>query len=55
MNANEKTKAMKTSRAIVFILLLAVSGGSIWLLRSSDTKHLQRQDVTIDVPDTFEK
>ena len=55
MNANEKTRAMKTSRAIVFILVLALIGSSIWLLWSSNTKNLQRQDVTIDVPDTFEK
>ncbi len=51
----QKDQAMKTSRAIAFILVLAVVGGCIWLLRSSDAKHLQRQDVVIDVPDTFEK
>ncbi len=46
---------MKKSRLMPLVIIIGLIVGSIWLLRSVDPKHLQRQDVTIDVADTFEK
>ncbi len=46
---------MKKSGWSVMILLLVLIGAGFWLLRGSDAKHLERQDVVVDVADTFEK
>ncbi|MBL4852635.1 MAG: hypothetical protein JKY25_00160 [Robiginitomaculum sp.] len=46
---------MKKSGWGVITLVLVLIGANIWLLRGSDAKHLDRQDVTVDVADTFEK
>jgi len=39
----------------MIILLLILIGASFWLLRGADAKHLERQEVIVDVPDTFAK
>jgi len=46
---------MKKAVWSVAILILALIGAIFWLLRGADAKHLDRQEVIIDVPDTFEK
>ncbi len=46
---------MKKSGWVVIILLLVLIGASYWLLRGSDSVHLDRQEIVVNVPDTFEK
>jgi len=46
---------MKKSRIFLLILVLALIGVALWLLSGADPKNLERQDVIVDVPDTFEK
>lgn len=46
---------MKKSHILFLVIIIALIGGSIWLLRGVDAKHVQRQETVIDVTDTFEK
>ncbi len=46
---------MKKSIRSIILLLLVLIGVGFWLLRATDAEHLTRQDVVIDVQDTFEK
>jgi len=46
---------MKKSGWSIIVLFLVLIGACFWLLRSTDAKHVERLEVVIDVPDTFEK
>lgn len=46
---------MKKSAIALGLVLLALIGIMFWLYASTDAKHLDRQDVIVDIPDTFEK
>ena len=46
---------MKKSIWSMAILLLILIGVGFWLLRGSDAERLTRQEVIVDVQDTFEK
>lgn len=46
---------MKKSAWIFIIGILALVGVGYWLLRGANADHVQRQEVIIDVADTFEK
>jgi len=46
---------MKKSVWILIIGIVALVGVGFWLLRGADAEHLARQEVIIDVADTFEK
>ena len=46
---------MKKSLIAFIIGALALLAGFVWLLSGADSKNLERQDVVIDVVDTFEK
>ncbi len=46
---------MKKNNVLPLVIILALIGGSFWLLRSTDTKHVTRQEVIVDVKDSFEK
>ncbi|MBL4870720.1 MAG: hypothetical protein JKX72_07180 [Robiginitomaculum sp.] len=46
---------MKKPKTLPVLIIFALIGISIWLVRGTDAKHITRQDVTIDVPDTFQK
>ena len=41
---------------IALLLLLGLLGGlALWLVGSTDAKHLEQQEITVEIPDTFEK
>lgn len=46
---------MKKSQILTALVLIALIGVGLWLYRGADAKHLERQPVSVDVPDTFEK
>ena len=46
---------MKKSVWILGIGILALFGVGFWLLRGADPEQLTRQEIIIDVADTFEK
>ena len=46
---------MKKSAWILAIGMLALIGIGFWLLSSTNTEQLVRQEIIIDVADTFEK
>jgi len=46
---------MKKSGLILIVAVLALAAVGFWLLSGADPDKLERQDVIIDVEDTFEK
>ncbi len=46
---------MKKSLIALIVGALVLLGGFVWLLSGADAKNLERQDVVVDVSDTFEK
>ena len=46
---------MKKSLVALLIALLAIMGIVFWVVGSTDAKHLQQQEITVDLPETFEK
>ena len=46
---------MKKTKFILALLVIGLIGGSIWLLRAADPKHIERQEVVTDIADTFNK
>lgn len=46
---------MKKSVIALLILLLVLGGIVLWVVGSTDAKHLKQQEITVEVPDTFEK
>lgn len=46
---------MKKTVLILGIVVLALIGVGFWLLGGADPENLTRQEVIIDVADTFEK
>jgi len=57
LNISEAEIEMKMtkSRIILAGILLFLATGFLGLVRSADVKHLERQEVNIEIPDTFEK
>lgn len=46
---------MKKSGLAVLVVIGLLLGGAFWLLRGADADRVQRQEVVVDVADTFEK
>jgi len=46
---------MKKSVIALLVLLLVLAGIVFWVVGSTDAKHLEQQEITVEVPDTFEK
>ena len=46
---------MKKSTWLFIVLFLGVLGAAVYLLRAADAKHVQVQDITIELEDGFEK
>ena len=46
---------MKKSGWVFVIFVLVLISGAVWLLRGADPKHIQRQEIIVDVADAFEK
>ena len=46
---------MKKSIIALAVLLLIIMGIVFWVVGSTDAKHLEQQEITDEVPDTFEK
>lgn len=52
---NSLETQMKKTKFILALLVIGLIGGSIWLLRAADPKHIERQEVVTDIADTFNK
>lgn len=46
---------MKKPVIALLVLLFLLGGISLWLVASTDAKHLEQQEITVEIPDTFEK
>ena len=46
---------MKKPVLALLILLVLLGGLAFWLVGSTDAKHLEQSEVTVEIPDTFEK
>jgi hypothetical protein len=46
---------MKKSVIALLVLLLVLGGIVFWVVGSTDAKHLEQQEISVEVPDTFEK
>ena len=56
VNANQiRELNMKKSVIALLVLLLVLVGIVFWVVGSTDAKHLEQQDISVDVKDTFEK
>ncbi len=46
---------MKKARIVLLVVVLALIGVFVWLLGGANPNNLDRQDVIVDVADTFER
>ena len=46
---------MKKPIIALLALLLVLGGIVLWVVGSTDAKHLEQQDISVEVKDTFEK
>ena len=46
---------MKKSIIALAVVFLIIVGIVLWVVGSTDAKYLEQQDISVDVPDTFEK
>ncbi|NNC36295.1 MAG: hypothetical protein HKO02_02475 [Hyphomonadaceae bacterium] len=46
---------MKKTAIALLALLVLIVGVVFWVVSSTNAKHLEQQDITVELPDTFEK
>ena len=46
---------MKKPLLALFLLLFVLGGLAFWLVGGTDAKHLEQQEITEELPDTFER
>lgn len=46
---------MKKSAIALLVVLLVLASIALWVVGSTDAKHLEQQETNVEVPDTFEK
>ena len=46
---------MKKIAIALLALLVLIIGIMLWVVSSTNAKHLEQQEITVDLPDTFEK